>query len=249
MSYGLAITNPGGELVISTEGFGLNYIGKASYQGLTANDVSGGNWLAGSVAYRITGCPSAPIPFHTMPLDARVALTDVILVSTGTYDLYYHCDTPSFNTEGYGTQANALEVFVYARRTTVAGSWGMALYDSAGSLAYDLSSMPLFPRQRMAWATVGSAAVAISGGLTKPAYFGRYNADRTFNEFPGGGSVVAYEHQMTYGFTRLTATPGSIASQMIPIARNQFPVDELSAYDVTTDYGGDLLVIDAAGLA
>lgn len=182
-----------------------------------------------------------------MPLDARVSLMQVVQVSSGTYDLYYHCDTPPFNAQGFGTQANALEVFVYARRTSVAGSWGLALYDAAGALAYDLSALPLFPRQRMEWASVGSAAVAISAGIAKPAYFGRHNADRTFNEFPGG--VIAYENQVTYGFSRESSAPNSIAVRMIPIARNHFPVDELGAYDATTDYGGDLLVVDASGLS
>lgn len=213
MTYGLQIENPSGSIVLTTEGYGLNYVGKATYQSVT--QASGSATTAppgrtgGKVVYRITGCPDFPVVFHTIAASYKVGLLNIVTVGGGTYDLEFHCETGTYDTWNFGTQANAIEVFVFSRKTSLAGSYGMALYDSAGALAYDLSDRPLFPVEMKSFASVSASAVTI-GTYTKPAFLGSFNAFQILETIVGGGPTYT---QVTdrYGYT-LTGTSLAVAA-------------------------------------
>lgn len=180
MGYGLKITNPSGELVISSDAFGLYCIGKAVLQGSvgtatgTATSGSPGRtW--GTSKYRISHDGPIICAIDT-PVNKRVGIVGISQPSAGVWDIEAYCaDTP----DSYGIDGtySALDVWAFGLPTTAPSTWGMALFTASGAPAYDLTrSNPLFPRASItspaqASGTTVSSSVAIPS-LTRPVVLG-----------------------------------------------------------------------------
>lgn len=179
MSYGLKIQNPTGGLVIDSAGFGMNYIGTATYYAdvpyprqsvsLNLDNAYSLSTATNVKEYRITSTSTALIPF--------------IAIGTGTCELVdvSKIDENTWSISAYSN--HDLEVFCFAKTSIVPTNYGMALYDTSGNLSYNFcnANAPLFftsigefPDDTIAGSPVSTATItgkAISS-YTKPAAFG-----------------------------------------------------------------------------
>lgn len=150
MTYGLKITNPSGELVISSDAKGLTCIGRATLQG-SVIQASGGptsvspGRIGGSSTYRILH--SGPVIWAVdLPLNRYVGIIGTSQPFAGAWDVACHCGD-SLDAFGFSTNQYAVDVWAFGFVPTLMDSYGMAIYDSAGTLSHDLSRPNLlFPR-------------------------------------------------------------------------------------------------------
>jgi hypothetical protein len=217
MAFGLQVENPLGNLVVSTEGFGANYIGKASYlsdvQAFTP--VGGAGTYTNHKKYRITTTTSAIAVFLKLTSN-KCGVTEIVH-SGDNWDITVFNEGAGGGTYGFGTQA-AADVYCFARPTSTS-AYGLALYDGAGNLAYDIGGPqpPLFFKHRLAMAANVNSA-AMPSGYTTPAFLicsagfndpaqvlidaglGRYRADAyVYGVALSGGNIVRQSAKVRYG--------------------------------------------------
>ena len=193
MGYGLKIKNPSGGLVIDSEGFGMNYIGTATYYGTVVHPRTGTSlgfdaaYDTGTAVniseYRITSTATTLIPFVKITSTYNCALISVSKINSNTWSIKIYCS------------GSGLEIFCFAKTTTVPTGYGMALYDSSGNVSYNLcnAGSPLFfqsiadfPDDTSNGSPTHSATItgAALSSYTKPAVFG-WNLGYNFYCGPG----------------------------------------------------------------
>ena len=190
MSYGLRITNPSGVLVLAETGFGLNYIGKAV---LYSNTPTTGMFL-GSQIYRITS-PGQILVFLGLQVGNFIRLMNVTNIGGNVWEIQVQnatatggtTSTGGFQASDFGSQLASVDVFCYARPTTKSGNVGLAIYDAAGVLAWDLSRPKLLQITTNPQYPTATTSVAL-GGMTYPAVLGS----------PGGYRHEALKSGATY---------------------------------------------------
>lgn len=209
MSYGLRITNPNSEFVVSSDANGLYCVGRASLFSLvgpSGDATSGAGRNMGYVIYRISH-PGNIVPVLDLPLGMRVGIQSVTQVATGVWDIKIFAET-SPDAYDFGTQNN-IAVWAFGVPVSILGSYGLALYNGAGVLTHDFSrDNPLYPRGYAAGPPpavnfAAGSAVAIPS-LTRPVALG----------FPmgmeeGGGTINfnrAFHRNSLYGWQRDSAT-------------------------------------------
>lgn len=149
MSHGIRITNPSGELVISSDALGLYCIGKAVQQSLVQSSGSPTGPLPGKVSgrsvYRISHSGQILVALD-LPASTYVAALGIDEVSSGVWDITISAGT-TLDSEAMVTTQISLDVWAFGLppSNTLYDSYGLAIYDSAGDLAWDLSRPnPLF---------------------------------------------------------------------------------------------------------
>lgn len=169
MTYGLMVDNLSGELVISSEGFGLAYIGKATYD----SDVGAPSLEFDTLRFGTYTTFKKYVITSSVPIAAFVKLTSglrsgiaSVTQSGSTWEIIV------FNQNGSNV-VQAADVYCFARPTSLSASYGLALYDSSGALAYDLTGgvRPLFFKGVVDFLSTDSS-IALPGGITTPAAFG-----------------------------------------------------------------------------
>lgn len=188
MTYGLSITNPSGELVISSEGFGLYCVGKCALQGSVVQPTgifpsSSPGQLGGYSRYRITSV-NTPIFAIDLPLNKRVGLRGMTNVGGNVWEVEVHCgDTPDPN--AFDAVEYQVDVWAFAQHSgTPAGPYGMAIYNAAGALAYDFTAG--VPLAAVAYVDgIGSPTIP---SLTRPVILGWTPTDETQENFQGGNT-------------------------------------------------------------
>ena len=144
MSYGLSISNPTGELVVSSEARGANCIGKFALKGsvvqFTGNATTGD---CGYSTYTLAG-PQDILIAMDLPANRRVGILAATWTA-GVHEIIVHCgDTPD-SVSGFDHQY-ALDVWGFAAPTSPPTNYGLAMWDAAGNLTHDFGySVPLFP--------------------------------------------------------------------------------------------------------
>ena len=212
-TYGLQIVNPSGTLVLSSDAFGLYYAGKATYvadvvQGdmnQSTNGSSGygaGNFYISYKTYTFSS--SAACAFAVAVDSSTVTAIVQIVFASGVYTITVAKSSGAAGSHGFKTQ-NAAEVYAFIRAGSVSGAYGLALYDSAGTLAWDLTRLPLFMREAVNFSAGTTTSVAYTGTYTKMGVFGpimshvdtqvlisaptgTYNVDGIFAGFQVSGS-------------------------------------------------------------
>lgn len=184
MSYGFQVENPSGGLVLSADGFGMNYIGKASFvQYEDAPDLNGLYGLDGTYTqfarYRIYS-PS-PLVFPFLELSSAnvcgVCRTQQVYVQANPSNSYW--DFVVFN-QNSSNVFQPLNIYCFGRPTT-ASSWGMNLFNSNGVLAWDVGNQRLLMFKGLVdfgWnqtsATIPSlvkpAILGFASGFTDPSW-------------------------------------------------------------------------------
>lgn len=195
MSYGLSIKNPSSQLVLDSNAKGLTCIGKATPYGAvvqttgSATAASPGRRTGYSV-YRINH--SGDIIVATdLPLNKRVGIISITQPVAGTWEITCHCgDTP--DADDFDTVEYALDVWAFGFIGAIAGSYGLALYDSTGALSHDLSRPNmLFPRSYVPPSLTVNSTIP---SLTKPVAVGANWTNLISDNFVSGNtySVETY---------------------------------------------------------
>ena len=173
MSYGLRIVNPTGELVVDSEARGLIAVHKATFvslvqeNGASVDGATPGR-LAGYSTY--TSNHSGPILLAVdLPAGKNVGLIDVG-GSAGAWTITAYCaDTPdpASGLSEWDLTQYALDIWVFGFPASVASTWGLALFNSSGSLTYDFSRNGVMWPRSLVDQAFGASPVAIPS-LTRP---------------------------------------------------------------------------------
>ena len=243
MAYGLKITNPSGGLVIDSSGFGMNYIGTASYYGTTpykqvATSLGSDFVFLNSTPinineYRITSTADSLIPFLSIG-SYTCALVSVSKINSNTWSILAYT-------------SGSLTVYCFAKTSVTPSGYGMALYDSSGSLSYNFvnagsplffKSFASFPNQNGALSP--STAATVSGSAlssyTTPAAFG-WNLG--YSLFCGAGTPPHPMDPNTYQRVSMSSVGMYLSSGTL--YRTQF----LLAPAINFDAGSDLPAYDS----
>lgn len=238
MSYGLRITNPSGELVISSDAKLLSYLGKATRTS-TAQATSS---LGGSSTYTFTYA-GLIVPALKLSTTQRGTVFSMSQAgSTWTIKVSWWTTTAPLDANGFRTQNTNAEVFVYGFPLTRAADYGMLLFDSGGNLAADLTRRPLIVKERRSF-SAGVNSVALAGAATMPALLGR-TYDLTIIASPVGSGLQSDFSFQASGFGlsggSLVRTPEQRRFQRAN-TENFSPGSHLGA--------ADFWIVDVQGLA
>jgi hypothetical protein len=181
MSWGLTITNPGGELVVDSDAKGMHYVGQATY---SANVVWTNNTFVHNRYHRrysVTLANSAALPVVAIrpTTDRWLSVQKVFRSAPGSATWYIDCYSADASMTGSSiadmTVTATAEVHVFSTHPGAGTDYGLCLYDAAGNMTWDFGARPLFIRQVLAFPlqTVSATyrpgdAMALLGGLTTP---------------------------------------------------------------------------------
>lgn len=206
MSYGLKITNPSGQLVLSSDAKGLYCIGRAALQGSvvqpsgTATSGYPGRTMGYSV-YRIShGGPI--IPAIDLPLNMRVSIVSVSQPSSGVWDITAYCgDTADSN--GFDVQYQ-VDVWAFGFPLSAPSGYGMLIRDAGGNIAYDLTRPHLlFPRAFVNFPSDNSGVTIPS--LSRAVVIGAPCSYRRLQGHPGFNTWDLTQQRAAYMRTSATA--------------------------------------------
>jgi hypothetical protein len=180
MSYGMMMKNPASSLVLSSDGFGLFYAGKATFLDAPTytNDESDQVEMdygpaTAKIAYRrYTFTSSLPCMFAVDISSGRAAIVSSVKSGT-TYTIVAVHSTGTPDARGMYTQSD-IEIYAFARiNGSPSGTNGLALWDASGTLAWDFSGSrrPLFLTASVSFG-VGVTSMPMPAGFTKPAVLG-----------------------------------------------------------------------------
>lgn len=188
MAFGLQISNPSGDLVVSSDAKMLHYLAKAVWQSTTQLSPGSGSsdpsqqtapgTRAGYSTYQLT-VPAGvkfllAIDLPTGSAGTRmVGITGCAYLSTsGGNDIYrvtaYNGDQTFGSLFDYSQYP--LDIWAFGFVNSTASNWGLALYDSAGNLSADFTrAIPLFPKFISDFKTTKTQTIP---ALTRPVLIG-----------------------------------------------------------------------------
>lgn len=180
MSSGLRFFNDTGGLVVSSDGIGQAYIGQPVFDSTVASDSATLGYYVHTIE---TDYP--PIIACEIPPDTYVAMRNLADLGGGVWEVQTWCCTTSLDANDFNV-LTAPVLHAFARVTTKAEPWGMALYDAAGDLAWDLTRPQLWLRGSAVFPASGTGQLVQSiPTLTNPAVFGKPGGRRILST--GGG--------------------------------------------------------------
>lgn len=194
MTYGIQISNPSGDLVLSSDQVGYRYLGKATaYQTSTKTENFFSGW--GYYGYftwwifRVT-MPTSAAPVVGLELNSSssVLLEGVDYQGSNVWNIYVWCIAgTATNLDDFHSFTVATPVVhVWAPYGASSGNYGVGIYNSAGQLVFDAGQKPLIFKQVF---TAGSQAIqwSQSGGWS-----------------PSNGSSLTYSGQDlgAYSYTK-----------------------------------------------
>ena len=190
MAFGIKITNPSGELVLSSDTYFPVYLGRATFVSTTqpsgVGSASTGTGTGGHSTLTFSYAGQI-VPVLVLPSGFRGAIYACTQVgSTWTISASYTDGSTVTDLTSPAASMyiqSAPTVFVFGFPLSLGGAYGMAIYNAAGALVGDLTRQPLVIRQRVFIpAAVNTASVP---ALTLPGIVGRAT-DTQINAFPTG---------------------------------------------------------------
>lgn len=243
MGYGITMTNGSNGLTLSSDGRVYGYLGQATH----VQTIQPPGPMSGTLGWPNLGeCGYSVYTFTwagsiVVAVPAKTNGTTAVLemFQTGSvWTIYVHKGTGATNAIGFDVQ-EVTQVYVFGMPTAASG-YGVAVYNSAGTLTGDLSRRPFaFDRYLSFAANVGSASFS---GLTTPAVVGmpiwQQNAvqpyDETFND-----------NRIYYGAWRWNSTSGLLLRQLFLYT---FERDELDIGGTNLMPATSAILIEANGL-
>jgi hypothetical protein len=214
MTYGLKILNPSGQFVLHSDAKGLYCLGKATLQGSvvqpsgSATGTTPGR-VAGYSLYRISH-PGDIVVAVDLPDGYYVGVDSITQPSSGVWEIKAFCGSSLDANNFIATQVQ-LDVWAYGlpQTNTPFNAYGLALYDSAGNLSWDLTRPnPLFVK-----GYVDDAHSAIPS-LTRPVAIGPQATDIT-NDIATGPTINDYAVEHFRGALRRVGTSVGYAPVMV----------------------------------
>lgn len=246
MGYGLSISNPSGELVVSSDAKMLHYLAKAVWQSTTqisgrsqtqdASQLPAPGVRAGYSTYSLTvptGVQFAlavDLPIGTAYGTRSVGILDCTLVSSAggnsTYSVKaYNADPPSG--DRFDNTQYALDIWAFGFVNSPAGTWGLALYDSSGNMSADFTrAIPLFPKFISDFQTTKTQTIP---SLTRPVLLGMpgyYFAD-IYDQ--GTGYLYTYIREIGLWNRSNATTLNMVTRYLQQHGCNEFPTNDQNA--------------------
>ncbi len=216
MTWGLNIFNEtAGRLIMDHDGFALSYLGKPAITATNAHTITGTSGTPGffsqigGYTVSIAGDASMTPILYVKPLSGYYVWAGVPYSSGGVWNWAVR-SVDNSGTDGFGT-LTAPECWAFARPTSLLETWGMAIYDSAGVLAADLTRRPMVVRGVMQFPAIAMSStrtdysVALPASLTKTAVCASPNGFGSFLPFLAGNEVQ-YEAFWTLSGSDLVRT-------------------------------------------
>jgi len=176
-AFGIIVSNPGSEWVVTSETFLPAYLGRATYVSTTQATHAGAVTGAGGFSTYTFTFAGPIVPVLPLAPGYRGVIYSVVQAgSTWTIKVSYsdgtqHSDTTQGDFTMY-VQSAPPAVFVFGIPATPAGAYGLTIYTGAGQLAADLSRFPLMLAAHATLA-IGSNSVSGLPSLTLPGLVGR----------------------------------------------------------------------------
>lgn len=197
MAYGIQCTNTSGQLTLSSDGFLLGYLGKATF--VSKSNASGDSVFSqtGSCIYSFAAPTSGMIiPAIGLKGSGSNGLVITSYFRTTGNNWQINVIDNGTTTEGYNNlywaQAGTAVIYVWGVPSSVSG-YGVALYNSSGVLTADLSRRPLIFTQRVSFVT-NDMDVTI-GSYVKPAILGHTNSYHNLATDEGVGGTPWFNTQ------------------------------------------------------
>lgn len=236
MAYGLQIENPSGQLVISSEALGLFCYGKFSaYSSVgvsgTATSSAPGR-QAGYQTYRLTTGNSDPIIIAMdLPSGVKVGIRSVTYIGSGVWELEAHSGDTA-DSDGFDTNEFYTDFWAYkSYSSSLSGSYGLALYDSSGTLTFDSNQgVPLMARDYVA-GTGGLGSNFTISSLTKPAIIGYTPTNDTFVQHPGANTWNVIRRRGCWVRSGTTVTKTTYTDQQYRVFGPDAPDSEDGIFD------------------
>jgi len=220
-NYGLEIRNPTGQLVLSSAARGLYCLGKASQYFINQSSGTSGTFTgkdSGVTKYRFT-TPGPIIVAIDLPDGHYVGAIDLVEISTGVWEITLVHGT-SLDSEGFITTQSYVDVWVYGvvPGSTPLGSYGLAIYNAAGDLTWDLTQPnPLFIQKVLtAAAGVGFSTFTLPA-LSRPVVIGFPYMYQYLDE-----RIGANTHHITVTRGVFKRTGSSLESTFVTTHKHQF---------------------------
>lgn len=248
MSYGVRLWNDSGVVTVDSEAIGPVYVGRATLVQAGGPDWNYYNPRWNSWRFQVTmpraGFP--PLAFVTLRDGQPVGVEYVAPAGGNVWEIGVYS---AVRYSGNLTWDDPVEpeVFVFAPPgATQAGQYGMALYNAAGTLTWDLSQRPLWIRQMAAmsappdfsWSSFYDTSFGLSG-LTKPAVLGSPNGSWSAMESATEQFADGRHAWLRSGGT-VFRRPVLVHKDIITTAPDTFPTFFLG--------GTRAVIIEAAGL-
>lgn len=176
MGFGIQTVNTSGELTLSSEGYLLSYLGKATHVSTTSYSGDASSSALGFSTYSFTSSTPIVCAIGLKASGQSGAFVERLSVSGTTWTIIVRdCSASTEGPSGGGSfweQRTDSDVYVFGLPSPPA--WGAAIYNSAGAFAGDLTRLPLTIRARVALAS--SATSLTIPSVTKPAVIGNPNS-------------------------------------------------------------------------
>lgn len=231
MSYGLRVTNPGAELVISSDAKGLVCIGRAVLQGAVLQPAGSATTtypgrIWGGSTYRIAW-PGPIIAAIDLPLNKRVGIMSVTQPSAGVWDIQCHCGDAI---DGYGFDAQtAVDVWAFGLPSAPAAGVKMAIWSANGALAYDLSRpAQLWPR---------GYALSTGSALTIPALIRPVVMGCPSSWFVWSDGALTIKRYAVQGYRKTWKRTASTSMVEAQVTRQRYEYSATEPRDLNEDSG------------
>jgi len=236
MTAGFQFLNPSNKLTVSSDGKGLCCIGKAipvsieQATGSATGNVPGR--LGGYSIYHVSH-PDEIILAVDTPLNKKVGILNVVNIGNNIWEITAYCGS---NADEFliDSVQEYVDIWAYGVPTTPLNTWGMEIYSTDGTLAYDLSQQNLlFPR---AYVTSMGETVSIPS-LVRPVVLG---ASATVLYLEGLVSTNRYSVGYYRDVWLRNGAGTSLSSTRICMRRYEYSASEPQGLD-----GGDVFRANA----
>jgi hypothetical protein len=246
MTYGLAWKTNSGTLAIHSDGYGVAYIGTATYVG----NYNPGGYQTILSSYTINST-FAPMVFFELITGVISAVVSVVQTSTGVWTIIISsCTTATQLTVAPSAptiQTPTLYCFAQLSGSGT-GGYGLRMFDAAGHRSWDSTANMIIPRSILTWGnqaqtntgTLAEQTISFPSGLSRPAHFamGRGWGQSTIRT----GSSSSLTYSWTAGFAYVSGT-----SLKRSLVQTQIDGGDTSAVSLHTIYKAEAgIIIDLA---
>jgi hypothetical protein len=177
-----------------------------------------------------------------LPLNKKVSVLSVTSVGAGQWDVKVHCgDTPDIrNIDQVEYQ---LDIWGYGLAPTIAGRYGLAIFDKTGALAWDLTrDNPLFARS---FHSLDDSSVQAIPPLTRPVAVGLPSTDYITDEFVSINRWAVRRSMGALNRTDATTIRGAIfTAQRYEYSNPGEPIEHAQG----TSYPANVFIVEGANL-
>ena len=241
-NFGLQTFNGVNELTVSSNANLLHCLGRPTLLSLTqpsgrADQGRPNPKRCGNSLYRINSRGPFLIAMD-LPLNRNVGVVSINEISSGVWDIEMFCGALG-DADGFDTVQYPIDIWAFGFTEALAGSWGMALYNSSERLAADFSQpYPLWPRAVVD--AYGSPTLALPS-LTRPVVVGMPTRFSMFTRPRDTGLLYDYIDQMDFWCRTSNTALKTVSRKLL-----QYTINDPEDPENNADGPGPSIIIEGA---